>query len=69
MLITGPCCCPVKIDLMLGGNQEDSCTRVIVNLIVPEIGKKIIEIIFHKKLRCIYFIIVNDSTIFCSIGM
>jgi len=50
MLITGSsCCCPVKIDPMLGGNQEGSCTRVIVNLIVPEIGERIIEIMFHKK--------------------
>jgi hypothetical protein len=50
MLITGSsCCCPVKIKLMLGGNQEDSCTRVIVNLIVPETGERIIELMFHKK--------------------
>lgn len=40
MLITGSCCCPVKIDLMLVGNQEGSCTRVMVNLIVPEIAKR-----------------------------
>jgi hypothetical protein len=55
MLITGSCCCPVKIDLMLGGNQEGSCTRVIVNLVVPEIGKKIIEIIFQNIMYLLYY--------------